>query len=111
MVSFLPQASFIQPDDGSTTLPAPVATIPFAGRIGANQEFSVDKTNQQQVEFLKKFPDAAPWIPWKESLSPHQFFEVEIWKAGVIEGVGRCTYFLSCLTPATAEMFTEHHNR
>lgn len=70
------------------TLPAPVASIPFAGRLGANQQFSLDKNNCSDKELLKKHPDAAPLVPFKDSLSLKQFLEIGLWKAAAVEGIG-----------------------
>ena len=86
MPSISPQANFWRSDQG--TLPAPIATVPFAGRIGANQEFSVDKNNCAQIEFLQRIPDAAPWIPLRDSLSLKQILQPELWKAAAVEAVG-----------------------
>lgn len=62
--------------------------MPFAGRIGANQEFSLDRNNCTDVELLEKHPDAAPWVPLRDSLSLAQFLEIGLWKAAVVEGLG-----------------------
>ena len=91
MPSISPQANFWRSDDHGT-LPAPTATVPFAGRIGANQEFSVDKNNCAQIEFLQRIPDASPWIPLRNSLSLKQVLQPELWKAAAVEAIG-----LSCL--------------
>ncbi|KAI9373034.1 aquaporin-like protein [Aspergillus egyptiacus] len=83
MPSVLPHASFWRTDRDS--LPAPSKVIPFAGRLGANQEFSLDEDNCTQREILQSFPDAAPLIPWRDWLSPRHFLQPELWKAGIIE--------------------------
>ncbi|KAJ5770373.1 uncharacterized protein N7511_002424 [Penicillium nucicola] len=85
MPSMLPHAKFWRRDGDAAALPSPASVIPFAGRLGANQEFSLDKTNCTQAELLQKFPDAAPWIPWKDALSIRTILEPELWKAAVIE--------------------------
>ena len=36
------------------------AIIPFAGRIGGNQDYVVDRSNPCNAELLAKVPDAAP---------------------------------------------------
>jgi hypothetical protein len=36
------------------------ASAPFAGRIGGNQSFSVDKRDDANAELLAREPDAAP---------------------------------------------------
>lgn len=91
----LPNASFWR--SGRTDLPTPSHVIPFAGRIGANQEFSVDKDTCTQRELLQKFPDAAPWIPVRDALSLRTILQPELWKAAVIEGIGTCLLvYLTC---------------
>lgn len=82
----LPNASFWRSD--RTDLPTPSHVIPFAGRIGANQEFAVDKGSCTQRELLQKFPDAAPWIPVRDALSLRTILQPELWKAAVIECIG-----------------------
>lgn len=87
MASLLPNASFWRKDD-RTNLPERTSIIPFAGRIGANQEFSLDSQNCTRMELLQKFPDAAPWIPLRDALSLRNILQIELWKAAVAEGVG-----------------------
>ena len=85
MASFVPQAETQDgrfPSDGYT-----VASTPFAGRIGANQEFSVQSAGDAEV--LEKTPDAAPMVPWKQMVNVHQFVQLDIWKAAIVGGVGR----------------------
>ncbi|KAE8408656.1 aquaporin-like protein [Aspergillus pseudonomiae] len=82
------------------TLPTPKEPPPFAGRIGANQQFSLEKNNCTDTAILEKYPDAAPWVPWRNSLSPKQFLELGLWKAAAIEGVGTCLLvYLTILFP------------
>ncbi|OJI98688.1 hypothetical protein ASPVEDRAFT_38191 [Aspergillus versicolor CBS 583.65] len=91
----LPNASFWR--SGRTDLPTPSHVIPFAGRIGANQEFAVDKDTCTQRELLQKFPDAAPWIPVRDALSLRTILQPELWKAAVTEGIGTCLLvYLTC---------------
>lgn len=95
----LPHAKFWKSDsDRRRALPAPTNIVPFAGRIGANQEFSLDQNNCTQIELLQKFPDAAPWIPWRDALSLRHFFQPELWKAATIEAVGPCAYLYEQLS-------------
>lgn len=63
---------------------------PFAGRIGGNQEFTVDKNNPEEAHLLEKTPDAAPFVSWRDSFNLHQFGQVDLWRAAVIEGWGAC---------------------
>ena len=80
------QASFWR--GNRSNLPEPTKIVPFAGRIGANQEFSVDKNSCAQKELLVKFPDAAPWIPLRDALSLRNILQRELWKGAVIEAIG-----------------------
>jgi hypothetical protein len=63
-----------------------VASRPFAGRIGGNQEFTVPAENAS----LTLLPDAAAVFSWRQSFSPRAFTDVELWKESFIEGVGTC---------------------
>lgn len=83
----LAPANFWRAD--SSDLPAPNPPVPFAGRIGANQQFSLDKNNCTDREILKKYPDAAPWVPLRDALSLRGFRQLEIWKAAIVEGIGK----------------------
>lgn len=60
---------------------------PFAGRIGANQSFTLDRSDDG--ELLEKEPDAAPLMPIKELMDLGPLLHVNLWKAAFIEGVGR----------------------
>lgn len=102
--------SFLRGDPD--TLPAPVPSIPFAGRIGANQQFSLDKNNCSDKALLKKYPDAAPLVPLRDTLSLRQFLEVGLWKAAAVEGIGtpavaaqnattKCTFDIMLTLPGT----------
>ena len=78
--------SFWHSERGSSALPK--IPTPFAGRIGANQEFSLSRQQCTDPELLDKIPDAAPWVPLRDALSPRQFFEIGLWKAAAVEGIG-----------------------
>ncbi|CAI7565957.1 unnamed protein product [Penicillium discolor] len=84
----LQHAKFWRSGHDAEELPSPTTVVPFAGRIGANQEFAMDKNNCTQIELLQKFPDAAPWIPLKDALSLRHILQVELWKAAGIEAIG-----------------------
>lgn len=87
MPAVLPHASSFWRGELGTSISAKTPT-PFAGRIGANQEFSLSRQQCTDPELLSKYPDAAPWVPLRDSLSPKQFFEIGLWKAAAIEGLG-----------------------
>jgi hypothetical protein len=61
-----------------------VASRPFVGRLGGNQEFTSDDAS------LSKIPDATAAFSWKQSFSLEAFADVELWKASFIECVGTC---------------------
>ncbi|EUC33943.1 hypothetical protein COCCADRAFT_36297 [Bipolaris zeicola 26-R-13] len=63
-----------------------IASRPFAGRIGGNQEFTVP-ADDTSVNLL---PDAAAVFSWRQSFSPRAFADIELWKESFIEGVGTC---------------------
>lgn len=67
-----------------------VASRPFAGRIGGNQEFTLSPSDSEYHEIVSKVPDATPTFTWRQSLSPSGFRDVELWKEATIEGVGTC---------------------
>lgn len=64
------------------------STHPFAGRIGGNQEFVVDKDHEDCDKILSKSPDAAPGMSLSEQLSLTGFTHLPLWKAAVMEGMG-----------------------
>ncbi|KIN05169.1 hypothetical protein OIDMADRAFT_115909 [Oidiodendron maius Zn] len=90
------------------SLPANPASQPFAGRLGGNQEFILDPKNVDNVQTLKRVPDASPFISISEIFNLRGFLEIELWKAAVTEFIGTLllvwiTGFIaahSSLTPA-----------
>lgn len=63
-----------------------IASRPFAGRIGGNQEFTV---SADDASFIK-IPDAASSFTWHQSFYLSAFADIELWKESIIEGVGTC---------------------
>ncbi|KIX01814.1 uncharacterized protein Z518_09541 [Rhinocladiella mackenziei CBS 650.93] len=61
---------------------------PFAGRLGGNQTFVLDRSNPANAELLQKVPDAAPNLNLKEAFDPRAFRDVDLYKAAAIEFVG-----------------------
>ncbi|CEL07054.1 hypothetical protein ASPCAL10219 [Aspergillus calidoustus] len=96
MRSRFPHASLWH--SGSVTLPEKSPVIPFAGRVGANQEFTLGEKNScARAEILQKFPDAAPWIPVRDALSLNGFLQIELWKAAAMEAFASCLLiYLTC---------------
>jgi hypothetical protein len=67
-----------------------VASRPFAGRIGGNQEFTLSPEDVSFPSIVSKVPDAAPAFSWQQSFSLQAFSDLELWKEATIEGVGTC---------------------
>ncbi|EUC40762.1 hypothetical protein COCMIDRAFT_30348 [Bipolaris oryzae ATCC 44560] len=63
-----------------------IASRPFAGRIGGNQEFTVPADDAS----TNLLPDAAAVFSWRQSFSSRAFADIELWKESFIEGVGTC---------------------
>jgi hypothetical protein len=60
----------------------------FAGRLGGNQEFIINRNDPAQAALLQKTPDAAPFMSLAQTFDLRGFREVDLWKAAFIEGVG-----------------------
>ncbi|KAL4863574.1 hypothetical protein BDV12DRAFT_177325 [Aspergillus spectabilis] len=88
MSSILPTSNFWRSDRHK--LSGSSGVVPFAGRIGANQEFSIDTDSSSQKELLEKVPDAAPYIPVRDALSLRPILQVDLWKAATVEAIGSC---------------------
>ncbi|KAL6408822.1 hypothetical protein AUP68_07768 [Ilyonectria robusta] len=82
-----PRRRFNASADPEASLPMYRSNVhPFAGRIGANQSFTLDRSDDG--ELLEKEPDAAPLMPIKELIDLGPLLHVNLWKAAFIEGVG-----------------------
>lgn len=68
--------------------PGGTRVTPFAGRLGGNQTYVVDRENPANADLLKKVPDAAPNLNFKEAFDLRGFADWDLYKAAVIEGVG-----------------------
>jgi hypothetical protein len=62
---------------------------PFAGRIGGNQDFIVDRNDPRNVEVLKEVPDAAPCMTLAEIFDLRGFLSPDLWKFAMLECVGK----------------------
>jgi hypothetical protein len=60
----------------------------FAGRLGGNQEFVLDRDDPDNASFLEMVPDAAPMIPLKTMYDLRAFRNPLLWKQAVVEGFG-----------------------
>ena len=74
----------------SGTVPSYNATVrPFIGRLGGNQGFVLDRHNAANADILKEQPDSAPCMTLREQFDLRGFRSLGLWKAALIEGVGR----------------------
>jgi hypothetical protein len=64
------------------------AIQPFAGRIGGNQEHLLDAADPRNAEVLKRVPDAAPLVPWRQSIDLRGLLDVNLWRFAAIEAIG-----------------------
>ena len=60
------------------------ASSSFAGRIGGNQAFIVDRHDGSNTALLRNEPDAAPGMSLKEQLDIRPFRAVGLWKAAMV---------------------------
>lgn len=72
---------------------------PFAGRLGGNQVFVVDRANPANAQLLSKLPDAAPNLNLSEAFDLRGFRETDLYKAAMIECFGKS--FASDTVPIT----------
>jgi hypothetical protein len=82
------------------TLPSADTTasaLPFAGRIGGNQDFTTQhpRLSISDADLVKKTPDAAPLLSLRDVLDLKGFSQPIIWKAAIIECWGKSSsYYL-----------------
>ena len=69
----------------ASVAPAPA---PFAGRLGGNQRFILDRTAPQNEHVLRAAPDAALFMAWRDQMELRPFRSLGLWKRAVTEGVG-----------------------
>ncbi|KAG8628381.1 hypothetical protein KVT40_004254 [Elsinoe batatas] len=82
----------------------PVVEEQFAGRLGANQEFILDRHDEEDKDQLKKHPDAAPIHTFKDSLHLEGFLSPGLWRMAIVEGWG--TFLLICVFGSTSSGLT-----
>lgn len=68
--------------------PLQVAIPPFAGRVGGNQDFIVDRNDPRNTKVLEKVPDAAPHMTLAEVFDFRGFLSADFWKWAMLECVG-----------------------
>ena len=62
--------------------------VTFAGRLGGNQVFTVDRGDEANAALLAKEPDAAPGMMFKEQFDLAPFLQPLLWKQAMVEGFG-----------------------
>ena len=63
-------------------------SAPFAGRLGGNQAFILDRDRPSNAETLQNVPDAAPGMTFAEQFDLRPFRSIGLWKAAAVEGMG-----------------------
>ena len=81
-----------------------VRSSPFAGRLGGNQEFVVDRENPENAVLLERMPDAAPNLSLREAFDLRGFAQAELYRAAVIEGIGKLLTLLKWLLISQEKM-------
>lgn len=79
----------ILPSQESTSLQVKPVDNLFAGRLGGNQAFTLDRDESANATTLQRLPDAAPLMSWSEQFDLRGFRRLDLWKAGLAEGVGK----------------------
>jgi hypothetical protein len=64
------------------------SSIPFAGRLGGNQEFVLDRDDPDNASILQTVPDAGIYMTIRQSFDLRGFREIDIWRGALMEGVG-----------------------
>ncbi|KAJ5897851.1 aquaporin [Penicillium tannophilum] len=59
----------------------------FAGRLGGNQDFILDRNDPRNDELLEKVPDAAPCMTFAEIFDLKGFCSLDLWKFAMLECV------------------------
>jgi len=63
-------------------------TVPFAGRLGGNQAFILDRDDVSNAAILQDVPDAAPGMTLAEQFDLRPLRNIGLWKAAIMEGMG-----------------------
>ncbi|PYI04020.1 MIP transporter [Aspergillus sclerotiicarbonarius CBS 121057] len=69
---------------------------PFVGRIGGNQGIVLDRSDPDNADFLRKVPDAAPLMTFRDAFNLHGFSDLDLWRFAGVECVG--TMMLAFIT-------------
>jgi hypothetical protein len=84
VVAYLPQTEL----EGDHPYLEP-AIPPFAGRLGGNQDFIVDRNDPKNVDVLERVPDAAPCMTLAEIFDLRGFLSADLWKFAMLECIGK----------------------
>ncbi|KAF4339927.1 sterigmatocystin biosynthesis lipase esterase STCI [Fusarium beomiforme] len=63
-------------------------SLPFAGRLGANQTNIVEGGTSEDDHLLHHAPDATPHMSFRELMDMRPIKNLDLWKAALIEGIG-----------------------
>ncbi|KAF3384401.1 hypothetical protein F1880_002658 [Penicillium rolfsii] len=92
--AYLPQHELDAKEDHPHLEPA---IPPFAGRLGGNQDFILDRNDPKNVEALEQVPDAAPCMTVAEIFDLRGFASPDLWKFAMLECVASLmTVFITC---------------
>ncbi|KAJ5719487.1 MIP transporter [Penicillium malachiteum] len=81
VVAYLPQS---EKEDHPHMEPA---ISSFAGRLGGNQDFILDRNDPKNIALLEKVPDAAPCMTFAEIFDLRGFLSPDLWKFAMLECV------------------------
>ncbi|KAK3216633.1 hypothetical protein GRF29_1g460978, partial [Pseudopithomyces chartarum] len=68
----------------------PLAPRPFAGRLGANQEFTLPPSTPNLPSLLAQTPDAAPLPSFRTSFTLSALSSPSLYKEASLEAIGTC---------------------
>jgi hypothetical protein len=86
VIAYLPQHELDAKEDHPYLEPA---IPPFAGRLGGNQDFILDRNDPKNVEILEQVPDTAPCMTVAEIFDLRGFASPDLWKFAMLECVGK----------------------
>jgi hypothetical protein len=75
--------------NGHSPLTLEPTQLLFAGRLGGNQEFIINRHDPAQAALLQKTPDAAPFMSLGQTFDLRGLWDLDLWKAAFVEGIGR----------------------
>ena len=66
--------------------------MPFAGRVGGNQAFILDRDVASNAAVLQDVPDTVPGMTLAEQFDLRPLRNIGLWKAAALEGMGKYLY-------------------